>query len=61
MFWRKDSTAGPAVNPDLQAAADTPAAIDPAIEAKNIKLLTGDKPVIIQRDKRGSFVKLPGL
>ncbi len=36
-------------------------AIDPAAEAKQVKDLTGGQPVIIQRDHRGSFIKLPGL
>ena len=61
MFWRKDPSGAPPSDPDIAAAAASPTMIDPAIEAKNLKQLLGDKPVIIQRDKRGSFIKLPGL
>ncbi len=59
MFWRKDKT--PGENPQLASAEVSPAPIDPAIEARQIKGLTGDQPVIIQRDKRSTFIKLPGL
>ena len=60
IFWRKDKKAQKE-DPKLAAAAEQPATIDPAIEAGQIKSLTGDKSVVIQRDKRGSFIKLPGL
>jgi hypothetical protein len=58
MFWRKDNhNAGAAI-----AGNDNPAPIDPSTEAKQIKQLTGDRQVVIQRDKRKtSFIKLPGL
>lgn len=60
MFWRKDNPTG--ANPKLTQAADTSAPIDPAVEAKQVKQLTGDKQVVIQRDKRKTaFIKLPGL
>ena len=61
MFWRKDPTGPAPTDPDVAAAAASPTMIDPAIEAKTLKSLVGDKPVIISRDKRGSFIKLPGL
>ena len=61
MFWRKDSKSAPGVDPALAAAAASPTLLDPTVEANNLKQLTGNKPVIIQRDKRGSFIKLPGL
>ena len=56
MFWRKDKaeTATP-------VGADTATAVDPAAEKQQIAKLTGDKQVVIQRDKRGEFIKLPGL
>jgi hypothetical protein len=62
MFWRKNK---PKENAALQTArvsgADTVAPIDPATEAARLKNLTGDQPVIIQRDQTGKGVKLPGL
>ena len=62
MFWRKDNPTGSAENPKLAQAEETAAPIDPAAEARQVKQLTGDKDVIIQRDKRKtSFIKLPGL
>jgi len=64
MFWRKDNStgsSGPQQNPKLTEAENTSAPIDPAVESKQVKDLTGDQPIIIQRDKRGSFIKLPGL
>ena len=62
MFWRKDSPTGASENPKIAEAETTAAPIDPASEARQIKQLTGDKSVVIQRDKRStSFIKLPGL
>ncbi len=61
MFWRKDKSEAPAAVKDASAAAESADPVDPAAEAQQIKTLTGDKPVVIQRDKRGSFIKLPGL
>ena len=62
MFWRKDNTSGAAPNPKLAEAENTSAPIDPAAEAKQVKQLTGEQAVVIQRDKRStSFIKLPGL
>jgi len=58
MFWRKDSPNK--ADPRLASAAASPAPVDPAVAAAQLKKLTGDQPVIIKRDK-GSFVKLPGL
>jgi len=58
MFWRKSQPAGPT---DVAQAAGQAAPIDPEAEANQVKALTGDQQVIIQRDKRGSFIKLPGL
>src|SRR3569623_2570888 len=60
MFWRKDNPTGS--DPKLAQAAGDPAPIDPAAEAKQVKDLTGDKAVVIERDKRKTaFIKLPGL
>ena len=62
MFWRKDGAPGVAENPKIADAETNAAPIDPAAEAKQIKQLTGDRSVIIERDKRKtSFIKLPGL
>lgn len=63
MFWKKGDGAP---KPDkgeakIAQAAETETPVDPSVEAEQIKNLTGDRPVIIQRDKRGSFIKLPGL
>ncbi len=60
MFWRKDK---PEVVTAKAAGADTAAPIDPKVEAARLKNLTGDKPVIIQRDpvQDGKGLKLPGL
>ena len=58
MFWRKDN---PKAGAEV-AANDTPAPIDPAAEARQVKQLTGDQQIVIQRDKRKTtFIKLPGL
>ncbi len=61
MFWKKDDAK--AENPKLAQAAETADPVDlSAAEAKQIKDLTADKPVVIERDKRKtSFIKLPGL
>ena len=62
MFWKKGNPSGPAQNPKLAEAENTAAPIDPAAEAKQVKQLTGDQSVVIQRDKRKTtFIKLPGL
>ncbi|MEI9964066.1 MAG: DUF3035 domain-containing protein [Caulobacteraceae bacterium] len=60
MFWHKDKSTDPAVA-KIAAASNVAEPIDPATEQKQIKKLTGDQPVVIQRDKRGGFIKLPGL
>ena len=59
MFWRKDKPR--VADTRLASAEGTPTPVDPAEAAAQLKKLTGDKPVIIKRDKSGSFVKLPGL
>ena len=62
MFWRKDNTSGASANPQLAEAETTSAPIDPAVEARQVKQLTGDQTVVIARDKRKTaFIKLPGL
>lgn len=56
MFWKKDDAA-----PQQTAALDnsnTP--IDAAAEKERVTKLTGDKPIIIQREGK-SKIKLPGL
>lgn len=58
MFWRKGDPepARVAVAPGSQ----TPAPVDAATEAERIRAVTGDQPVVIQRERR-SRIKLPGL
>ncbi len=58
MFWRKGQPAETAVAVD--AAATTPAPLDPKVEANRIAGLTGGQPVVIAR-KSDSKLKLPGL
>ncbi len=60
LFWRKDKAAEAAAQTAKASGAETSAPIDPAVEANRLKSLTGDKPVIIQRDAQQG-VKLPGL
>jgi hypothetical protein len=57
MFWRKGQPAEPVV---ADAAATTPAPLNPKVEATRIANLTGNEPVIIAR-KSNSKLKLPGL
>jgi hypothetical protein len=52
MFWRGGGK--------TDVGQDTPAPVDPAVEQKRVAGLTGDKPVIIQRDEN-RHLKLPGL
>jgi len=56
MFWKKDEAADPA-KPALDGSNNP---IDPAAEKERITKLTGDKPVVIQREGK-SKIKLPGL
>ena len=56
MFWKSDKKpATPAA-----AGADTAAPVDAAAEEDRIAKLTGDKPVVIQREQSRK-IKLPGL
>jgi len=57
IFWRKSPEKAQSAG---QAAAVTPAPIDPAIEAQRVAKLTANKDIVIQRDQ-GSHIKLPGL
>jgi len=61
IFWRKDKAPADTVQTAAAAGANTPAPIDPKIEATRLKNLTGDKPILIQRDPTAGGVKLPGL
>ena len=54
MFWRSSKA------PKPDAAAETPAPVDPAQEAERIAKLTGGKTVIIAREGERKL-KLPGL
>jgi hypothetical protein len=57
MFWKPGETRSVAA---ASAGDNVPAPIDAAAEEAKIKALTGDKPVIIAREKKTKF-KLPGL
>jgi hypothetical protein len=57
LFWRKDAQ-GAATSSGTGGA--TPAPVDAAAEQARVTALTGGKPVVIQRERRGRF-KLPGL
>jgi hypothetical protein len=57
MFWKPGE---PRSVGGMSAGADTPAPVDAAAEDAKIKALTGDKPVIIAREKK-TKLKLPGL
>ena len=62
MFWRKDQSNAPPAAAAAAAAANTSTPLDPATEAARLKNLTGDKPVVIQREPSGGGgIKLPGL
>ncbi len=61
IFWRKDKPDTQGVQTAQAAGAETVNPIDPKIEAQRLKSLTGDQPVVIQRDPTGGGVKLPGL
>lgn len=63
LFWKKESPTGsaPAGGPPIDLASAENQQISPA-ESQQIKALTGDKSVVIQRDRRKTtFIKLPGL
>jgi hypothetical protein len=62
MFWRKDEPKTQVISVGLAQTpgAATPAAVDPAAEAKRLAALTGNKPVIIHREGKPKR-KLPGL
>ncbi len=60
MFWRKKSDTLAVAPTAAQAGANTPAPLDPAVEAQRIQKLTGDRTIIIQREA-DSKIKLPGL
>ena len=63
MFWRKETPTGSDASkgPPIDLAAAEAKQVAPA-EAQQIKQLTGDHAVVIERDKRKtSFIKLPGL
>lgn len=61
IFWRKDKPETQGVQTAQAVGAETPAPIDPKIEALRLKSLTGGQTVVIQRDPASSGLKLPGL
>ena len=61
LFWRKDKKAEAAAQTAKASGAETPAPVDPQVEAARLKSLVGDKQVIIQREPVSNGVKLPGL
>jgi len=64
MFWRKEDNSPAAVATEAAVAGETPRPIDASAEARRIAGLTGNQPIIIQRNQpepeRRRF-KLPGL
>jgi hypothetical protein len=60
MFWRKDQPATQQAQTAAQAGADTAAPVDPAAEQQRLAAITGNKPVVIRRERPARF-KLPGL
>lgn len=60
IFWKKGQPATEPAAAAAQAAADTPAPVDPTVEQKRIVSLTGEQQIIIAR-KGSSKIKLPGL
>jgi hypothetical protein len=58
MFWRAGKTT--ATQAAVATSGDAPAPVDAASEQQRITKLTGDKPVIIQREG-AKKIKLPGL
>jgi len=62
MFWRKDKpeTQGGAMSVE-QAGSNSPAPVDPAIEAQRVANLTANRDVVIKREPEGGRLKLPGL
>lgn len=60
MFWKGDAPGASSAATDAAAADNVAAPVDPAAEEAKIKALTGDKPVVIAREKR-TRIKLPGL
>ena len=62
MFWRKGQAAPAASAATLaNTGGTTSTPVDPKVEADRLKNLTGDKPILIQREQPGGNVKLPGL
>ena len=57
MFWRKDA---PSATTAAAAGAETVAPVDPAAEQQRLAAITGNRPVVIQRQRQARF-KLPGL
>jgi len=62
MFWRKAAPAAQTTGAITAktAGAETPSPIDPVVEAKRLKTLTGGQAIVIRREG-DSRVKLPGL
>jgi hypothetical protein len=63
MFWKKNAapTQVAGTQTATAAGANTATPLDPKVEAERLKSLTGDKPVVIQREASGGSLKLPGL
>ncbi len=60
MFWKPGETTGGSAAVVAAAGDNVPAPVDPAAEEAKVKSLTGDKPVVISREKQ-TRIKLPGL
>ena len=59
MFWRKDQPQAAAAT-SAQTGGATPAPVDAAAESARLAKITGNKPVVIRRERATRF-KLPGL
>ncbi len=59
LFWHRGGQ--PNTAQDVVEAAGEEAPVDPAKAEASVKALTGGGQVVIQRDHRSSFIKLPGL
>jgi hypothetical protein len=61
MFWQGGGKSASASQAKLVQAETTPSPVDAQVQENAVKRLTGGQEIIIARDHRGSFIKLPGL
>jgi hypothetical protein len=60
LFWRRDEPGAAAAPTAAQTGGTTAAPVDAAAEAARLAKITGNKPVVIRRERPARF-KLPGL